>query len=103
MIAMLSISSPAQSFKQVTQAFMSAEIPKRPESIKELSSIGYYDDSGNHAVFMFDVPDAQVADFVTIQAKRSAFIGARAPGFTSSVKIGPKVGDSIQNLMPMYP
>jgi hypothetical protein len=84
------------------QAFTSPDIPKRPESMKELSSVGYSDDSGDHAVFMFDVPNNQVADFIALQARRSAFITARAPGFISSVHFGQTAANSIQNLMPMY-
>jgi len=103
MIAMISITYPGDVFKQVVQAFTSPDIPKRPESIKELSSMGYYDGGGSHAVFMFDVPDAELADFLALQSKRSAFIGARAAGFTSSVHVGQRIGESIQNLMPMYP
>lgn len=103
MIAMLNVTYPGASFKQVIQAFTSPDIPKRPESVKELSSVGYYDESGSHAVFMFDVPDAQVADFIALQSKRSAFISARAPGFISSVHFGQTVASSIPMLMPLYP
>jgi hypothetical protein len=103
MIAMLNVTYPGASFKPVVQAFTSPDIPKRPDSVKELSSIGYFDDSGSHAVFMFDVPDAQVADFITLQSKRSAFISARAPGFISSVHFGQTVAGSIPMLMPLYP
>jgi hypothetical protein len=103
MIAMLNVTYPVHIFKQVIQAFTSPDLPKRPESAKELSSIGYVDDSGGHATFMFDVPDAKVGEFVVVQSKRSAFIGARVPGFTTSLNFGQKVGDAIPNLMPMYP
>jgi hypothetical protein len=103
MIAMLKVTYPLHSFKQVIQAFTSPELPKRPESHKEIASIGYMDDSGGNAVFMFDVPDAQLAEFMVIQTKRSAFISARASGFNTSVQLGQKIGDAIPGLMPMYP
>jgi len=103
MIAMLKATYPLHSFKQVIQASTSPDLPKRPESHKEIASIGYADDSGGHAVFMFDVPDAQLAEFLVIQTKRSAFISARASGFNSSVYLGQKTGDAIPGLMSMYP
>ena len=103
MIAMLSVTYPGHAFKPVIQAFTSPDIPKRTESMKEVSSIGYYDDSGSHAIFMFDVPDTQVAEFLAIQSKRSAFISGRVPGFVSSVHVGKSVGESIPDLMPMFP
>ncbi len=102
MIAMLHVTYPVHAFKQVVQAFTSPDIPKRPESIKEISSMGYFDNSGAHALFMFDVPDGQAAEFLILQSKRSAFIGAKAPGFNSSVQLGQKVADAIPSLMPMY-
>ena len=103
MIAILSATFPGHVFKQVIQAFTSSDIPKRPESIKEISSIAYRDDNGHQAVFLFDVPDALMAEFVTSQAKRSAFISARVPGFTSSVHAGKTVVEAIRDLMPLYP
>ena len=79
MIGMLNVTYPGASFKQVIQAFTSPDIPKRPESMKELSSVGYYDECGNHAVFMFYVPDAQVADFIALQSKQTASIPMLMP------------------------
>ena len=61
MIGIISATYPGHVFKQVVQAFTSPELPKRPESIKEISSIAYSDDSGHHALFMLDVPDALVS------------------------------------------
>lgn len=103
MIAILSATFPGHVFKQVVQAFTSPDLPTRPESIKEIASIAYSDDKGDHAVFMFDVPDAQMAEFMANQAKRSAFISARATGFTSSVHAGKTVVEGIRDLMPLYP
>ncbi len=103
MIAVLNVSYPTHIFKQVIQSFASPDLPMRPESMKELSSMGYFDDGGAHAVFMLDVPDAQVAEFMVLQGKRTAYIGARAPGFTCSVQLGQKVAETIPALMPMYP
>ena len=103
MIAMLDVRYPGHIIKQVVGAFMSPDMPKRPESMKELCSIVYSDDSGYHSVFMFDVPDAQVADFITLQSKRSAFIAVRAPGCNLSVQLGRTVADAIKNLMPLLP
>ena len=103
MIAILNASYPGHIFKQVVQAFTSKDIPNRPESVKEVSSVGYADDTGSHTIFMFDVPDAQVGEFLAIQTRRTAFITARAPGFNAVVHVGKKVGDSIPDLMPMYP
>jgi hypothetical protein len=103
MIAVLKVSMPIHTFKQVVQAFMSPDIPKRPDSMKELGSVAYTDESGDHAVFMFDLPDSEVSNFLTLQSMRSAFIGARAPGFSASVHVGLRVPDSIKALMPMHP
>ena len=102
MMILLKVSFPPQSFKQVVQAFTSPDIPKRPESIKELASVGYDDEGGSHAAFVFDVPDAEVASFFILQSRRSAFISARAPGFVYRVHAGQRVADSIKTLMPMH-
>ena len=100
-MVVLNVNFPPQSFKQVAQAFASPDIPKRPLSMKELASVGYSDEGGSHAVFVFDVPDAEVASFLILQSRRSAFISARAPGFVYSVHGGQSVPDSIRTLMPM--
>ena len=103
MIAMLDIKYPGHIIKQVVEAFMSPDMPKRPEHMKELSSISYSDDSGYHSVFMFDVPDAQVADFMTLQSKRSAFIAVRAPGCNLRIQMGLTNADAIKETMPLLP
>ena len=101
MIAMLTLTYPGHIIKQVTQAFMSPEMPKRPESMKVLSSISSYDDGGYHSVLMFDVPDAQVAEFIIVQSKRSTFFATRAPGCSGCLQWGTTVEDGIKNLMPL--
>ena len=101
MIAMLGFTYPGHIIKQVVQAFMSPDMPKRPESMKELCSITYSDDSGYHSVFMFDVPDAQIAEFCTMQSKRTTFLVTRAPGCSSSLQLGTTVQDGIKNVMPL--
>jgi hypothetical protein len=103
MIAIINVTYPGHILKQVIQAVTSPDLPKRPESVKELSSIGYFDDSGGHSILMLDVPDAQVAEFLLVQSKRSAFIGARAPGVNISVNFGQKAEDGIATVMPMLP
>lgn len=103
MIALLDASYPPDIFKAVTQAFTSPELPRRNAAVKELGSIGYQDESGGHALFLFDVPDAMIAEFITTQSRRSAYISARAPGFTIRVHMGQAVGEAIPLLLPMYP
>ena len=103
MIAMLRATYPLHAFRQVTQAFMSPDIPKRPESVRELASIGYADDAGGNVVFMFDVPEVDVGAFLLSQMQRIAFISARAQGFNASVHVGQKVQEAIPALMPMFP
>lgn len=101
MIAMVVASYPGHVAKQVIQAFMSPDLPKRPASVKELSSISYADPNGFHGVFMFDVPDADVAEFVAVQNKRNVFIATRAPGLTTSMHLGPSVAEGIKNTMSL--
>jgi hypothetical protein len=101
MIAMLHVTYPADAFKPVVQAFMSPDIPKRPDAFRELSSINFQDASCGHAIFTYEVPDEQVAEFIHIQNKRSVFISTRAPGFNANVTLGQAVGPSIQSLMPL--
>jgi len=103
MIAILQATYPTHVFKQVVQAYTSSEIPKRPDSVRELSSISYLDDAGAHVVFTYDVPDAQVAEFLSAQHKRSSFVAFRAPGFNATVHVGQSVVDSIQTAMPLHP
>ena len=88
MSALPNVSYPTHLFKPVIQAFTSPDIPKRPESVKEMSSIGYHYEEGSHAVFMFDVPDDQLAQLLDIQSRRSAFISGRVPGFISTLRVG---------------
>jgi hypothetical protein len=103
MIALIKVAYPMNVFKQVVQAFTSPDIPKRPESVKEISAMGYFDGGSGCAVFMFDVPDAEAGEFLLAQAKRTAFMGARVPGFQSNVHMGQSVGEAIPTMMAMYP
>lgn len=103
MIAMLKVTYPMSAFKQVTAAFMAPDIPKRPEAVKELGSLGWFDGEGGHAAFMFDVPDASLAEFTVVQSKRISYIGARAPGFVAELQVGQKIQEAIPTLLPMMP
>ena len=101
MIAMLDIKYPGHIIKQVVEAFMSPDMPRRPEHMKELSSISYYDDGGYHTVVTFDVPDAQIAEFIIAQGKRTAFFVTRAPGCSGCLRWGTTVEDGIKQWMTL--
>lgn len=53
-------------------------------------------------MFLFDVPDAMIAEFLTTQSKRTAYISARAPGFACGVHVGQTLAEAIPALKPMY-
>src|SRR5262249_2169665 len=72
--------------------FMSPETPQRPEDVVEIASFTYGDDKGVHVLFLFDVEDAKLADFMTAQMARTTTSTARA-----DVKIVVHVGYSVED------
>jgi hypothetical protein len=74
--------------------FMSPETPKRPADAKEIASFTYGDHQGVHVMFLFDVEDAKLADFIHAQTARTIYMSSRA-----DVKIAVHIGHSVQEAM----
>ncbi len=101
MIAITIVSYPLKAAKEVIQLFTSPALPARLESAKELAAMTFSDESGQHAYFVFDVPDADVGAYLVSQSKRTAFFGSRVAGYTSTVRVGQKIPDAIATVMPV--
>lgn len=94
---------PSHAIKAAIDAYVSPDMPKRPESAKELASITYMERDGVHAFFVFSVQDADLANFYEVQSQRSFFIAARVEGFTTMVHVGSSVAEAIPKVMPVLP
>ncbi len=82
--------------------FMSPETPQRPPDAQEVASFAYGDDDGVHVLFLFDVPDARLADFMSAQLARTTYMTARADVKTV-VHIGYSVEDAIAIAARQFP
>jgi hypothetical protein len=72
--------------------FGSPETPPRPADAKEIASFTYGDDRGVHVLFLFDVENARLADFINAQTARTTYITSRA-----DVKIVVHIGHSVED------
>jgi hypothetical protein len=76
--------------------YMSADAPKRPADAREVASFTYGDHDGVHVLFIFDVEDARLAEFLNAQAARTIYLAARA-----DVQVAVHVGHSVQEAIPI--
>jgi hypothetical protein len=80
--------------RTVLDLFTSSETPKRPADSREIASFTYGDDQGVHVLFLFDVDNARLADFLDAQTARTTYMTARA-----DVKIVVHVGYPVEDAL----
>jgi hypothetical protein len=74
--------------------FTSPSTPQRPADAKEIASFTYGDDLGIHVLFLFDVDNARLADFINAQTARTTYISSRADVKTV-VHVGHSAEDAV--------
>ena len=100
---LLKANYPGHQAKMLIQAFTSSDVPPRPESVKELGSMGYSDGEGFHAVFIFEVPDDQIQATLMAQERRNIYFASRVEGFTAETHMGLSVAEGIPIVMEVLP
>jgi hypothetical protein len=80
--------------RTVVDLFTSSETPRRPADTREVASFTYGDDHGVHVLFLFDVDNARLADFIDAQAARTSYMTSRA-----DVKIVVHVGYPVEDAL----
>lgn len=100
---LLKANYPGHQIKNVIQAFTSAEIPTRPESVKELASMIYSDGEGFHTVSIWDVPDDQIQANLMAQVKRNVYLASRVEGLTIEEHMGFSTAEGIPIAMGVLP
>ncbi len=103
MIVYLHAVYPGHNIKAVLDAFMSPEIPKRPDHVKELGSITYTDIEGFHVSYLFDVEDSKLGDFFRNQAERATYLGSRAEGINIETKVGLSLAEGVPMALKSIP
>lgn len=88
---------------QVLEAYMSSDLPPRPDYVKELGSISYTDQDGLHAILLLEVDDSKVAEYLDIQGQRNAFLQSRVENLTLEVHVGRSLMESIELIQPHLP
>jgi hypothetical protein len=87
---------PPTSARKVLDLFMSPDTPKRPPDAREVASFTYGDHDGVHVLFLFDVEDGKLAEFLNAQTARTVYMTSRA-----EVKLAVHVGHSVQEAIPI--
>jgi hypothetical protein len=95
MLVLLNATYPPSSVKKAIEVFTSPELPKRPDYAKELVSFVYGDGESYHTLFVLDVEDSRLAEYLRMQADRGMYMQTRIPGFRLETRIGQPVMDAI--------
>ncbi len=102
MLVMLHAKYPGKMAKQTIDAFLSPDIPKRPDA-KDLASFAYVGHDGAHALFIFDVEEGKLAEWLRVQGERNVFMSSRIDGFNVEVQTGMSIADAIQVASRLLP
>ena len=94
---------PGHSTKKVLDAFLSPDIPKRPETAKELGNVIYSDKDGFHVVLLFEVEDSKLAEFLKAQGERNLFLASRAEGLNLEMQAGLSQAEGVPIALKLIP
>ena len=94
---------PGHSTKKILDAFMSPDIPKRPEEVKELGGVTFSDTDGFHTVILFEVEDSKLAELLKVQGERNIFFASRAEGAKFEMQAGLSVADGVPMALKHLP
>jgi hypothetical protein len=103
MLVLLHARYPASSTKRAIEVFMSPELPKRPDYVKEVGSFVHGSLEGYHNYFLLDVEDKHLAEYVLAQGERSIHLESRVPGLTVEALMGQSVPNAINTAMKQLP
>lgn len=94
---------PGHSTKKLLDAFMSPDIPKRPDDVKELGSVTYSDTDGFHVVIVFEVEDSKLAGLLRAQTERNIFLASRTEGAKLEMQVGFSVAEGVPMALKQLP
>ena len=94
---------PSSELYKAIDTFISKEAPKRAEYVKELATFTHNTASGFETIFILEVPDERLADYVKAQAERNAYMQTRIPNYNCEVHIGANVYEAIQTVASQRP
>jgi hypothetical protein len=103
MLALLEARYPADSMKRAIEVFMSPEMPKRPDYVREVGSFTYTTHAGIRSLFLLEIADEHLSHYVASQSERAVFMQSRIPGFEVEVHLGQSVPDSIVTALKQLP
>ena len=103
MLALLDVRYPASSIKRAIEVFMSPEMPTRPDYVREVGSFTYTTHDGIRSLFILEVDDNRLAEYVASQSERTAHMLSRIPGFNVEVQIGQSVPEAIVTALKQLP
>jgi hypothetical protein len=103
MLALLDARYPASSIKLAIQVFISPEMPKRPDYVREIGSFTYTTQTGIRSLFLLEIANEHLADYVVSQSERTVFMQSRIPQFEVEVHIGQSVPESIATALKQLP
>ena len=103
MLALLDVRYPASSIKRAIEVFMSPEMPTRPDYVREVGSFTYTAHDGIRSLFILDVADNHLAEYVVAQSERTVHMQSRIPGFNVEVQIGQSVEEAIATALKQLP
>ena len=95
MLVLLEARYPASSIQRAIEVFMSPEMPKRPDYVREVGSFTYTTQTGIRSLFLLEVADEHLGHYVVSQSERAVYMQSRIPGFEVEVHIGQSVPESI--------
>jgi hypothetical protein len=102
-LVLIDVRYPSSSMKRAIEVFMSPEMPKRADSVREVGSFTYTAHDGIRSLFILDVDDKHLAEYVVAQSERTVHMQSRIPGFNVEVQIGQSVQDAIATALKQLP
>jgi hypothetical protein len=89
--------------KRAIEVFTSPEMPPRAEYVREVGSFTYTAHDGIRSLFILDVDDQHLAEYVVTQSARTVHMQTRIPDFNVEVQIGQSVPDAIATAIQNLP
>ena len=103
MLVLIDVRYPTSSMKRAIEVFMSPEMPKRADYVTEVGSFTYTSHDGIRSLFILDVNDEHLAEYVVTQSERTVHMQSRIPEFNVEIQIGQSVADGIVTALKQLP
>jgi len=103
MLVLIDARYPTSSMRRAIEVFTSPEMPKRADYVREVGSFTYTSHGGIRSVFILDVEDQHLAEYVVSQSERTVHMQSRIPEFNVEIQIGQSVQDGIAAALKQLP